>query len=77
MSVPAGAGNVESLLLQAVVTSAGAGGDRVSSTTWIQRLNTSGGVAPAGTGAPGDTAAVPYGADHFFWTAAGADESED
>src|SRR5215218_917215 len=43
-----GTGNIPWLLLQAVVTSAGTGGDRLLETTWVQRLNTSGGVAPAG-----------------------------
>ena len=32
-----------------------------------QRLNTTGGVAPAGTCTPGATTAVPYSADYFFW----------
>jgi hypothetical protein len=35
------------------------------------------GVAPAGTCAAGDTAAVPYSADYFFWKAVGGDESGD
>src|SRR5215217_6958252 len=39
-----GAGNIAWLLLQAVATTPG----RLAHTTWIQRLNTSGGVAPAG-----------------------------
>ena len=49
------------------MTTAGADGDRLTSTTWVQRLNTSGGVAPAGACTPGDTTAVPYTADYFFW----------
>jgi hypothetical protein len=32
--------------------------------------DTSGGVAPAGTCAPGDHIAVPYAADYFFWRSA-------
>jgi hypothetical protein len=76
-SAPAGTGNIPALLLQAVVTSAGSDGDRLARTTWVQRLNTAGGVAPAGTCAPGDTVAVPYSADYFFWKAAGGDESGD
>jgi hypothetical protein len=48
------------------------GGDRLSHTTFIQRLNTSGGVAPA-TGCAstldlGNQAFVPYTADYFFYT---------
>ena len=62
-SVTGGAGNIALLLLQAVDTSPG----RLGHTTWIQRLNTSGGVAPAGTCTPGATIAVPYTADYFFW----------
>jgi hypothetical protein len=62
-SASGGAGNIAWLLLQAVDTSPG----RLGKTTWIQRLNTSGGVAPAGTCTPGATAAVPYTADYFFW----------
>ena len=58
-----GAGNIAWLLLQAVDTTPG----RLGDTTWIQRLNTSGGVAPAGTCTPGARAAVPYTADYFFW----------
>jgi hypothetical protein len=72
-----GTGNIAWLLLQAVVTTAGFGGDRLTSTTWVQRLNTSGGVAPAGTCTPGDRIAVAYTADYFFWRLAGADGSGD
>jgi hypothetical protein len=64
-----GAGNIPWLLLQAVVTTEGTGGDRLTRTTWVQRLNTIGGVAPAGTCTPGDRIAVDYSADYFFWRA--------
>jgi hypothetical protein len=64
-----GAGNIAWLLLKGVVQTAGAAGDRLAATTWVQRLNTSGGVAPAGTCTPGATTAVPYAADYFFWRA--------
>ncbi len=77
VTVPAGTGNIPALLLQAVVTTAGSDGDRLTRTTWVQRLNTSGGVAPAGTCMPGDTVAVPYSTDYFFWKAAHGDESDD
>ena len=78
-SVPAGTGNIPSLLLQAIVTTAGSDGDRLTSTTWVQRLNTSGGVGAAESCTPGATLAVPYSADYFFWKAkrAGGDESDD
>src|SRR5215211_3543950 len=72
-----GTGNIAWLLLQAVVTVAGSDGDRLTSTTWVQRLNTSGGVAPAGSCTPGDTIGVAYSADYFFWRAAGGVESGD
>ncbi len=46
-------------------------GDRLSNTTFVQRLNTHGGVAPA-TGCAsladvGNKAFVPYSADYFFY----------
>ena len=66
-----GAGNIAWLLLQAVAPSAGSDGGRLTRTTWVQRLNTSGGVAPAGPCTPGDRSAVPYSTDYFFWRAAG------
>jgi hypothetical protein len=44
-------------------------GEPLGRTTYVQRLNTSGGVAPAGTCTPGATIAVPYTADYFFWRA--------
>ena len=66
-SAPGGAGDIAWLLLQAVATSPG----RLGQTTWIQRLNTTGGVAPAGTCTPGATIAVPYSADYLFWRNAG------
>jgi hypothetical protein len=47
------------------------GGDKLSETTFIQRLNTSGGVAPStGCGMSSDVgkkAFVPYTADYFFY----------
>jgi hypothetical protein len=75
--VPGGAGNIAWLLLQAVVTTAGSDGDRLAGTTWVQRLNTSGGVAPAGTCTPGGLISVPYSSDYFFWRAAGGDGAGD
>ena len=71
VTVPGGSGNIASLLLEAVVTTAGSDGDRLTRTTWVQRLNSSGGVAPAGACAPGDTIAVAYSTDYVFWTAPG------
>jgi hypothetical protein len=37
--------------------------------TYVQRLNTRGGVAPAGTCAAGAQTAVRYSADYAFWVA--------
>jgi hypothetical protein len=49
------------------------GGDALTKTTFIQRLNTSGGVAPStGCSSPADVgnlAFVPYTADYFFYKA--------
>jgi hypothetical protein len=68
-------GAIPWLLLQVVGAEVGpTGGDRLSETTFIQRLNTAGGVAPA-TGCAqaidvGRRALVPYTADYFFYKAA-------
>jgi hypothetical protein len=66
-SASGGAGNIALLLLGSVANTAGADGDRFASATWVQRLNTHGGVQPAGSCTPGDTVAVPYTADYSFW----------
>jgi hypothetical protein len=52
-------------------------GDKLTKTTFIQRLNTSGGLAPS-TGCSsaadvGNRAFVPYSADYFFYRKAGTD----
>jgi len=68
-------GAIPWLLLQVVGAEDGpTGGDRLSETTFIQRLNTAGGAAPA-TGCAqaidvGRRALVPYTADYFFYNAA-------
>ena len=60
------------LLLDAVGSQNGpTGGDKLTGTTFIQRLNTTGGLAPS-TGCSsladlGNTAFVPYTADYFFY----------
>lgn len=68
------AGAIPWLLLEKVGTQAGpSGGEILSHTTFVQRLNTSGGVAPStGCGQSenvGATALVPYTADYFFYKA--------
>ena len=54
-------------LLQATDKGAGADGDRLAKTTYIQRMNTVGGRAPAGACTPGTTISVPYSADDYFY----------
>jgi hypothetical protein len=41
----------------------------LSAVTYIQRLNTTGGLAPTGTCSEGTTASVPYTARYTFWVA--------
>ena len=63
------------LLLDGVGSQNGpTGGDKLTGTTFVQRLNTTGGLAPL-TGCSsltdlGNTAFVPYTADYFFYKAA-------
>jgi len=63
------------LLLSSVSTSAGADGDRLAGTTFIQRTATTGGLPPAPGTCDADTvgsiAEVPYTADYHFWKATG------
>ena len=60
------------LLKKAGVREGPTGGDTLTATSFIQRLNTHGGSAPSsGCGALGDVgkkAFVPYSADYFFYT---------
>jgi hypothetical protein len=68
------AGAIPWLLLQEAGTQRGpAGGEALAHTTFVQRLNTSGGVAPAAGCSQsqnvGATALVPYTADYFFYKA--------
>jgi Protein of unknown function (DUF3455) len=65
-------GAVAWLLLEAKGTQRGpTGGENLSQTTFVQRLNTEGGLAPTtGCSLPnhvGATAFVPYQADYFFY----------
>ena len=60
------------LLLEVVGKANGpTGGDRLTRTTYIQRLNTTGGLKPTGTCVEGAKALVPYTADYYFYKAAG------
>lgn len=60
------AGAVPQLLLKANLNT---GDGLFGKVTYIQRLNTHGGVAPAGSCAAGTQTAVPYTADYAFWVA--------
>lgn len=59
------------LKLSAASTSAGVDGERLLRTTYIQRLNTTGGLPPAASQCDSTTvgarAEVPYTADYYFW----------
>ena len=57
-------GAIPELLLQ-VTSHTGTG--VLSKADWINRLYTSGGVAPTGTCTAGQTVQVPYGAVYVFW----------
>jgi hypothetical protein len=61
---PNGAGNIPELDLKA--TRSGKQHGLLADTTEILRLNTVGGVAPAGTCMPGAIVGVPYQADYVF-----------
>jgi hypothetical protein len=49
------------------------GGHKLTATTFIQRLNTSGGVAPSTSCTLGEQKLVDYEADYFFYKAAKSD----
>jgi len=62
------------LRLKTTSAAAGPGGDRLARTTYIQRVNTGGGVAPNGgicDSTVDKEARVPYTADYYFWKATG------
>ena len=65
------AGAIPWLLLKATSATAGPDGDRLAGTTFIQRVNTVGGVAPAASECTADSAGtvreIPYEADYYFW----------
>jgi hypothetical protein len=59
------------LLLQAAGTQDGhSGGTTFSQTTYIQRVNTAGGIMPAGPCTVGAVALVPYTTDYYLYKAA-------
>ena len=58
------------LLLKATKTTAGRGGNLLAPTTFIQRINTVGGLAPTeacNAAKSGTVREVSYGADYFFY----------
>ena len=60
------------LLLSAKSTAPGPDGDQFVNTTFVQRVNTDGGVAPTTSCATTDKPVeVPYTADYYFWKATG------
>jgi Protein of unknown function (DUF3455) len=69
-------GSIDWLRLVADSTTAGADGDRFAGTTYIQRINTVGGLAAAAGDCDEDTMAerreVPYSADYVFFKATGS-----
>ena len=64
------------LRLAAASTAAGPDGDRLVRTTYIQRIETTGGLAPpaaeCNAATAGTVAEVPYTADYYFWKKTGA-----
>jgi hypothetical protein len=73
---PGAPGAIPWLLLRATSTPAGPDGDKLTGTTYIQRVNTTGGLAPS-TGCDaahlGAAQNVSYTADYYFYRAAGSD----
>lgn len=74
-------GAIPWLLVQVMTLNGPTGGNKLASTIAIQRLNTSGGTAPA-TGCSqsadvGKKALVPYTADYFFYRFAQNDRDDD
>jgi Protein of unknown function (DUF3455) len=63
--------SIQWLKLSAKSTAKGSkGGDEFVKTTFIQRVNTLGGVAPTTNCKAGDKSEVKYTADYYFWMAA-------
>ena len=67
---------VDWLRLKASSTTAGPDGDRFAATTYIQRIHTVGGLAPAAADCDADSVAeqreIPYSADYVFFKATGS-----
>jgi hypothetical protein len=69
--VPVDPSAITWVLLKASPATPGADGDRLANTTYIQRIATTGGVAPAAAECNaetvGDVDESPYTADYYFW----------
>jgi Protein of unknown function (DUF3455) len=81
-SFPVGADDIPWFLLRVVGAEEGpTGGDKLTRTTFIHRLNTSEGVAPSTPCTQlsdvGQRAFVPYTADYFFYKARNTDADDD
>ncbi len=67
---------IDWVLLSRASTAAGPDGDRLVDTTFIQRISTTGGLAPpaaeCNATTAGTVAEVPYTADYYFWKKSGA-----
>jgi len=63
-SAPGGAGNIAWLLLKATQSE---GPGVLDETTFIQRVNTAGGVMPPVVQQPGQEVSIPYTAEYFFY----------
>ena len=65
---------IDWLLLAKDTSAPGADGDRLAATTYVQRVHTTGGRAPAATecDVAGETAEISYAADYYFWKATGS-----
>jgi hypothetical protein len=65
---------IDWLLLEKDTSATGADGSRLTGTTYIQRINTVGGRAPAASECDvnGETAEVDYSADYYFWKKSGS-----
>jgi len=67
---------IDWVLLSRASTAAGPDGDRLVDTTYVQRISTTGGLAPPAAectaATAGTVAEVPYTADYYFWKKTGA-----
>jgi hypothetical protein len=63
-------GSIPCLLLQSIGNQKGpTGGKLLANVTFVQRLNTDGGVAPTSACSVGQTQLVPYTTDYYFFKA--------